>query len=372
MGFSDIPDRLNSQTITASWFNSIKTQGESGDTSLSDHEALTSGVHGATGAVVGTTNLQTLSNKTLNRPYIDGASYDGGTASTYNYIKVPAGTTGEITALTRRAGALYWSTDELKYYGDDGTDLTEIGGGDYNVPKPILSVSANKSLTDSEVKEYQLIAVTTGSSANVTVTLPAPSIVTSYPIKIQKVDSGTKFVEIAPNGSENLGGSNRSMYLVLINESMTITSDGTNYLVETSFQDRTMFVNVNAVDTINELNATTSFKTRVLTSVEGDSLGSVSSNRLTLYAGKYKIRYAVGAYNATEGVVTRVYNFTDSSVIKDFGRLSINFTGITASLNTAEHTFTLTSTKALEFQTKAETTSGREFFGRITVERIGD
>lgn len=88
-----------------------------------------SGVHGVTGNVVGDTDTQTLANKTLTAPVINGASYNGGTASATNYLKAPEDTTANLTALPRKAGVIYWSTDELVYYGDDGTNLVPLGSG---------------------------------------------------------------------------------------------------------------------------------------------------------------------------------------------------------------------------------------------------
>lgn len=75
--------------------------------------------HGVSGNIVGSSDAQTLTNKRIN----------GGTASSQNAWNVPAETKTNLVALTRIAGAVYWCTDELKYYGDNGTILVPIGGG---------------------------------------------------------------------------------------------------------------------------------------------------------------------------------------------------------------------------------------------------
>lgn len=50
-------------------------------------------------------------------------------ASALNKLKLSAETTANLEALARDAGSLYYSTDEEKYYGDDGTQLIELGAG---------------------------------------------------------------------------------------------------------------------------------------------------------------------------------------------------------------------------------------------------
>jgi len=81
------------------------------------HAAATA-AHGATGAVVGTTNTQTLTNK----------DYDGGTASNTSRITVPKNTKANLDALTRKVATVVYGTDTNKLYADNGTVLKAIGG----------------------------------------------------------------------------------------------------------------------------------------------------------------------------------------------------------------------------------------------------
>ena len=82
------------------------------DTHIADTTA-----HGATGAVVGTTNAQVLTLK----------DYDGGTATNTSRMTVPKASKATLDALTRKQGTLAYASDEDKLYKDDGSTLSEIG-----------------------------------------------------------------------------------------------------------------------------------------------------------------------------------------------------------------------------------------------------
>lgn len=93
------------------------------DSDLTTHIGDTT-THGTTGDIVGTSDTQTLTNKTIN-----SSDIDLGTASNTNKLVVSSDTTANLEALDREAGSVYYSTDDEGYLGDDGTDLVSIGSG---------------------------------------------------------------------------------------------------------------------------------------------------------------------------------------------------------------------------------------------------
>jgi len=93
----------------------------------------------------------------------------------------------------------------------------------------VASKSTNYTITDTD--GYGKILVTTGSVANVTMTLPTAADNSGRILEIIKVDSGTKFVEIAPEGAENIRGSNTSIYAIQEGESIKLYCDGTGWIL---------------------------------------------------------------------------------------------------------------------------------------------
>lgn len=79
----------------------------------------TSGVHGVTGDVVGTSDAQVLTAKDI----------DGGTASDTSRLTVPQADKATLDGLTRKEGTLLYANDLDTFFGDNGTDLFEIGSG---------------------------------------------------------------------------------------------------------------------------------------------------------------------------------------------------------------------------------------------------
>lgn len=91
------------------------------DTDFSPDEwtAMAFGEVPISGAIVGTTDSQVLTNK----------DYDGETASNTSRLTVPKNTKANLDALTRKEATLVFATDEAKAYVDDGTNLIPVGSG---------------------------------------------------------------------------------------------------------------------------------------------------------------------------------------------------------------------------------------------------
>lgn len=82
-----------------------------------------------TGAVVGTSDSQTLTSKTLTSPAINGANLNFGTATNTNRLLLPNDTTTNLDALTDTAGLLGYDTTLSKPVFNNGSGWTAIGSG---------------------------------------------------------------------------------------------------------------------------------------------------------------------------------------------------------------------------------------------------
>lgn len=115
-----------------------------------------SGVHGVTGSVVGTSDSQVLTNKDI----------DGGTASNTSRITVPKASSATLAGLTRKEATVVYDTTLGKFLGDDGSALQALGGG----LEPTAIDHTDLPLTAESGKMY--LVDMSGASADETLTLP--------------------------------------------------------------------------------------------------------------------------------------------------------------------------------------------------------
>lgn len=116
-------------------------------------------VPNATGTLATLAGAEGLTNKSIST-----SSFDGGTASGSQFITLPAASFATLSALARVAGKIYYATDLLKVYFDNGSALLQVGSG---------SGSAGKNYTtnaDAEVDASTGITINTASGTAVSVT----------------------------------------------------------------------------------------------------------------------------------------------------------------------------------------------------------
>lgn len=116
------------------------------------------------GTVVGTSDTQALTNKDI----------DGGTASNARRITIPKDTKANLDALTRKEGTIVYATDTQKFYKDDGSILKEVGSGSGSGGINYITNFDIETDVSGHVAYADAAAVTpvdgTGGSPNITVT----------------------------------------------------------------------------------------------------------------------------------------------------------------------------------------------------------
>ncbi len=159
-----IVDNSNSVTLTnktiAGGSNTI-----SGLTHGSQVDNPTSGVHGVTGSVVGTSDAQVLTAK----------DFDGGTASNTSRVTLPKNSTANLAALTRKQATIAYDTTLNKVVYDDGSVLTAVGtGSGSGVPNYITNYDAETDTTGWSLFDDGAVSVpvngTGGSPSTLTLT----------------------------------------------------------------------------------------------------------------------------------------------------------------------------------------------------------
>lgn len=168
--------------------------------SLSAHTGASSGVHGVTGSVVGTSDSQVLTNKDI----------DGGTASNTSRITIPKDTYANLLALTRKEGTIVYATDTDKVYYDDGSTLRPVGsgsGGGINfLPLSTTWSADNTDNVDAEISVGQWVAFAdAASSTPADLTGGSPNITIARTTTAGEVLNGNASFEITKTAANRQG-----------------------------------------------------------------------------------------------------------------------------------------------------------------------
>ena len=122
--------------------------------------------------LVGDTNAQGISNKT-----ITASDIDGGTASNTSRITTPKHTLATLQGLTRKEGTILFASDSKRLFVDNGTSLASVGGATGGGADSVFYENG-KTITTNYTITSGSNAMSTGPvtvNSGVTVTIPSGS-----------------------------------------------------------------------------------------------------------------------------------------------------------------------------------------------------
>jgi hypothetical protein len=142
------------------------------------------------------------------------------------WVRVP------INPTTTNGDILYYDGTDLQRLaiGSNGEVLQVSGGNPAWASSPVSNSSVTTKTAAYTIATSDDIILADTTSAGFTLTLPTASGNTGKIFEIKKIDSTNNIVTIDGNGSETIDG-DTTKKLATQNEAVTITSDGTNWVV---------------------------------------------------------------------------------------------------------------------------------------------
>lgn len=266
-------------------------------------------------------------------------------------------------------GAGSISFDEGDWVYNDGSvwrNKTQGSGGGGGGAETITSVSTSTSLTINDG-----VVLADSTSGDITLTLPTAVGNEGLSLKIIYVGTANR-VTIDGNGSETVGDA-VDYTLYKPNASVEVISDNSNFQILSKNNERPIItIESGASAHTNGVGATTSYKTRSLTSLAGDTTFiSLSSNQFTLDAGTYFISFGVGGYQNNTRIEAAIYNVTGAAIYEEFLNidLDVSSTANQMSLSSINAIIDITSQTTFEIRTRSDNAAGTEYLGRVVIER---
>lgn len=173
------------------------------------------------GVVVTEAATETLTNKTLTSPAINTPNLDGGAASATSRVIVSKDTLANLTALARKQGAVYYDTTNNTTVYDTGSALVAPATASTATPssqglvtsytpviKSAIKLVTNADYVITETDGYSTVILTTSTSTNRTITLPAVANSAGRKLLIKLVQSANGLMDVTANGAETIDGYN--------------------------------------------------------------------------------------------------------------------------------------------------------------------
>jgi hypothetical protein len=190
-------------------------------TDANSHINATAGVHGIAGNVVGDTDVQTLTNKTLASPTFTGTVTDNGNLIINNQV---AGMVGAIVK-----GFTSQTADLLQAQNSAGTVITSIGAGG-----ALVATGLNLGAPNIQTVDYTLVATDVFVINNKAATAAVYTLGTATAGKLLFIDSYTVFGvnSASSNVIPKAGGAAGTTIIGLVaGASAMLIGDGSNFRI---------------------------------------------------------------------------------------------------------------------------------------------
>lgn len=265
-----------------------------------------------TGVVVGTTDTQTLTNKTLTTPTINGGTITTPLINDYadfNEESVPATPSANTSRMYVKADGRFYNKD------DAGTEYGPFGASGGSAES--VSTQTNTDYTILDNDGFTTILVSTGNTPRV-INLPAVANNSNRQIKIKKIDSGTGTVTVTRDGTSLIDGATTYVLYVQYDE---ITTQANNPGTAWSIISKNLIIN-GQIRADTGVAATASTDTRIARLVNFVTVGTAIT----------------ATDNATNGTI-----FT----INQPGIYAISYTNSLSAAASADHGISLNATGSL-------------------------